>query len=53
MVTDEGVRLEPPSSAKRLHEANAGYLLLDELVRSTSGTAPIRGCLPPAPSAEE
>ena len=31
VVTDDGVRLEPPSWAKRLHEAGAGYLFLDEL----------------------
>src|SRR5438477_2367262 len=31
VVTDEGVRLEPPAWAKRLHEAGAGYLFLDEL----------------------
>src|ERR1043166_7890981 len=30
VVTEEGVRLEPPSWAKRLHEAKAGYLFLDE-----------------------
>jgi MoxR-like ATPase len=34
VVTDEGVRLEPPSWAKRLHEAKAGYLFLDELSTS-------------------
>src|SRR4051794_5733220 len=37
VVSDEGVRLEPPSWAKRLHEARAGYLFLDEL--STSAPA--------------
>lgn len=31
VVTEDGVRLEPPSWAKRLHEAGAGYLFLDEL----------------------
>src|ERR671939_1809984 len=31
VVTDEGVRMEPPSWAKRLHAAQAGYLFLDEL----------------------
>jgi hypothetical protein len=34
VVTDEGVRLEPPSWAKRPHEAKAGYLFLDELSMS-------------------
>src|SRR4051795_1643706 len=34
VVSDEGVRLEPPSWAKRLHEARAGYLFLDELSTS-------------------
>jgi hypothetical protein len=31
VVTDDGVRLEPPSWAKRLQAAQAGYLVLDEL----------------------
>src|SRR4051795_6585624 len=31
IVTEDGVRLEPPSWAKRLHEAGAGSLFLDEL----------------------
>jgi len=31
VVTDDGVRLEAPSWAKRLHAAQAGYLFLDEL----------------------
>jgi hypothetical protein len=31
VVSDDGVRLEPPSWAKRLHEAGCGYLFLDEL----------------------
>ena len=34
VVTDDGVRLEPPSWAKRLHAAQAGYLFLDELSTS-------------------
>ena len=34
VVTDEGVRLEPPAWAKRLHAAQAGYLFLDELSTS-------------------
>src|ERR671935_216072 len=34
VVTDDGVRLEAPSWAKRLHEAGAGYLFLDELSTS-------------------
>ena len=31
VVSDDGVRMEPPSWAKRLQEAGAGYLFLDEL----------------------
>src|SRR5947208_1446930 len=31
VVTDEGVRMEPPAWARRLHAAQAGYLFLDEL----------------------
>ena len=34
VVTDDGVRLEPPSWAKRLQAAQAGYLFLDELSTS-------------------
>jgi hypothetical protein len=34
VVTDDGVRLEPPAWAKRLHAAQAGYLFLDELSTS-------------------
>ena len=34
VVTDDGVRMEPPSWARRLHEAQAGYLFLDELSTS-------------------
>lgn len=34
VVSEEGVRLEPPSWAKRLYEARAGYLFLDELSTS-------------------
>jgi hypothetical protein len=34
VVTDDGVRLEPPAWAKRLQAAQAGYLLLDELSTS-------------------
>jgi hypothetical protein len=34
VVTDEGVRMEPPSWARRLHAAQAGYLFLDELSTS-------------------
>ena len=34
VVADDGVRLEPPAWAKRLHEAQAGYLFLDELSTS-------------------
>jgi hypothetical protein len=35
VVTDDGVRLEPPSWARRLREASAGYLFLDELSTAT------------------
>jgi MoxR-like ATPase len=31
VVGDDGVRMEPPAWAKRLREAGAGYLFLDEL----------------------
>src|SRR5436190_8392848 len=31
VVSDEGVRMEPPAWARRLHVAQAGYLFLDEL----------------------
>src|SRR6266446_10761018 len=31
VVSDDGVRLEPPAWAKRLHAAQSGYLFLDEL----------------------
>src|SRR5207248_9254246 len=34
VVTDDGVRMEPPAWARRLHEAQAGYLFLDELSTS-------------------
>jgi hypothetical protein len=34
VVADDGVRLEPPVWAKRLEEAGAGYLFLDELSTS-------------------
>jgi len=34
VVTDDGGRLEPPSWAKRLHAAQAGYIFLDELSTS-------------------
>ena len=34
VVTDEGVRMEPPAWAKRLHAAQSGYLFLDELSTS-------------------
>src|ERR671926_182048 len=34
VVTDDGVRLEPPSWARRLEAAGAGYLFLDELSTS-------------------
>jgi MoxR-like ATPase len=34
VVSEEGVRMEPPAWAKRLHEAKAGYLFLDELSTS-------------------
>ena len=34
VVSDDGVRLEPPAWAKRLHAAQAGYLFLDELSTS-------------------
>src|ERR687886_435517 len=34
VVSDDGVRMEPPSWARRLHEAQAGYLFLDELSTS-------------------
>ena len=34
VVTDEGVRMEPPAWAKRLQAAQAGYLFLDELSTS-------------------
>ena len=34
VVTDDGVRMEPPAWAKRLHAAQAGYLFLDELSTS-------------------
>src|SRR5258706_11865548 len=34
VVTDDGVRLEPPAWAKRLQAAQAGYLFLDELSTS-------------------
>src|SRR2546425_1418826 len=34
VVTDDGVRLEPPAWAKRLHAAQAGYVFLDELSTS-------------------
>src|ERR1700747_2039503 len=34
VVSEEGVRLEPPSWAKRLKEAGGGYLFLDELSTS-------------------
>ena len=34
VVTDDGVRMEPPSWARRLHEAQAGSLFLDELSTS-------------------
>jgi hypothetical protein len=35
VVTDDGVRMEPPAWAKRLKEAGAGYLFLDELSTAT------------------
>jgi hypothetical protein len=35
VVGDDGVRMEPPSWAKRLKEAGAGYLFLDELSTAT------------------
>src|SRR5438132_9362982 len=34
VVSDDGVRLEPPAWAKRLHAAQSGYLFLDELSTS-------------------
>ncbi len=34
VVTDDGVRLEPPAWAKRLQAAQSGYLFLDELSTS-------------------
>jgi hypothetical protein len=34
VVTDDGVRMEPPSWARRLQAAGAGYLFLDELSTS-------------------
>src|SRR5207302_2105051 len=34
VVTDDGVRMEPPAWARRLHAAQAGYLFLDELSTS-------------------
>src|SRR6266542_3882391 len=34
VVTDDGGRLEPPSWAKRVHAAQAGYIFLDELSTS-------------------
>ncbi len=34
VVADDGVRLEPPAWAKRLHDAQAGYLFIDELSTS-------------------
>jgi hypothetical protein len=34
VVSDDGVRMEPPAWAKRLHAARAGYLFLDELSTS-------------------
>src|SRR5919205_1362095 len=34
VVSDDGVRMEPPSWARRLHDAQAGYLFLDELSTS-------------------
>ena len=37
VVTDDGVRLEPPAWAKRLQAAQAGYLFLDELSTSPPG----------------
>jgi hypothetical protein len=47
VVADEGVRLEPPSWAKRLQAAQAGYLFLDEL--STSPPAVQAEPLPARP----
>jgi MoxR-like ATPase len=35
VVTDDGVRMEPPAWARRLKEAGAGYLFLDELSTAT------------------
>src|SRR3982074_797942 len=37
VVTDDGVRLEPPARAKRLPAAQAGHLFLDELSTSPPG----------------
>src|SRR6202035_719206 len=34
VVTDDGVRLEPPAWEKRLQAAQAGYLFIDELSTS-------------------
>ena len=34
VVADDGVRMEPPAWARRLHAAQAGYLFLDELSTS-------------------
>src|SRR5260370_15309168 len=44
VVTDDGVRLEPPAWAKRLQAAQAGYLFLDELSTSPPAVqAALRG----------
>jgi hypothetical protein len=49
VVTDDGVRLEPPARAKRLQAANAGYLFLDELLTSPSAVPAAVPCASSAP----
>src|ERR687885_822145 len=40
VVTDDGVRLEPPAWARRLHPPQARYLFLDELSTAPRGAGP-------------